>query len=72
MNIVLNLTTGHYFVYNNQIQYRKKIKKFLKKLNAKTAINKIEIGESFWKKDDTIIIVPNHLFMYVGKEFNQV
>ena len=68
MEIALNLTTHEYFTYNNVKEYTIKIRNFTTKLTTldiNNALTRDDIGESRWKKDDHIVIVPEHLQNYV-------
>jgi|688.fasta_scaffold754299_1 hypothetical protein len=63
--ICLNLTTGEY-LHNFKTRH---LKALLKKTTKRDAICVEDIGESHWKRNDKIIIVPLHLEHYVKNTY---
>jgi hypothetical protein len=77
--IILNLTTNHWFSYNkgwfsyfNNNNYDLIMSELLTPLQQNECICIDDVGSSFWKKTDKIVIVPAHLNAFVIKHYNQI
>jgi hypothetical protein len=64
----LNRTTNEYFGVQTMERAQEVVNAYLIPLttcNSNNALLKDDIGESRWKRTDTIVIVPDHLHDYV-------
>ncbi len=68
MIFILNRTTNEYFGVQTMERAQEVVKSYLNpltKFNSNNALVKDDLGESRWKRTDTIVIVPEHLHDYV-------
>jgi hypothetical protein len=72
MTYVANLTTGDYIICQNLEDQNNKLRYLTRPLNETNALMQSDIGQSIWKRDDHIVIVPPHLNQYVHDNFAQL
>ena len=70
--IILNLTTGEFFTYQNDNQYDIVIKELLENQIVNYKLIKRNVVESHWIRTDKIIFVPSHLIYHVKIHYTEI
>ena len=70
--LILNLTTGEFFTYQNDNQYNIVIKEVLENQIVDHKLLKRNVVDSHWIRTDKIIFVPSHLIYHVKIHYTEI